>query len=151
MQENIDKISPIKQRILQFVEYKRITKAEFLRNTGMSYENFKGKSLISDLGSNKIGEILLVYPELSSRWLLTGNGEMINGDLLKGVNQLQKNEVNELQALYNCQNCKEKDKEIEQLKVIIQHYEKLLGFKNPDESKKSKLRIIYRNEKCSIN
>ena len=43
---------------------------------------------------------------------------------------------NEHEHFGGCQECKEKDKEIERLKTIIEHYEGLLGFKKPDESKK---------------
>ena len=51
---------------------------------------------------------------------------MINGDLLKGVNQLQENEVNELQASYNCHTCKENCNDIQALKTKIEDMEKLL-------------------------
>ena len=73
----MDKISPIKKRILQFIEYKGIAKTEFCEKASISYANMKGKSLISEIGGSQLGEILSIYPDLSADWLLTGEGEML--------------------------------------------------------------------------
>jgi len=35
----MDKISPIKERILQYIDSKGITKTDFCENTGISYQN----------------------------------------------------------------------------------------------------------------
>lgn len=71
------KISSIKERILQFIEYKKISKADFCENTGISYGNFKGKSSESEIGGDKIAKILTTYREISADWLLTGEGSML--------------------------------------------------------------------------
>lgn len=77
----MDKISPIKERILKFIDLKGIKKVDFCEITGISYANLKGKSLYSEIGGDKIAEILSIYPELNPEWLLTGNGPMLkNGD-----------------------------------------------------------------------
>ena len=73
----MDKISPIKERILQFIEYKGITKTDFCNNTNMSYANLKGKSLESELGGTQLYEILSYYREISPDWLILGEGEML--------------------------------------------------------------------------
>ena len=73
----MDKISPIKQRILNFVEKTGITKLDFCEKTGISYANLKGKSLFSEIGGTQIAEILSIYDKISPEWLLTGNGEML--------------------------------------------------------------------------
>ena len=75
----MDKISPIKQRILIFIEDQGITKVDFCNRVQMSYSNLKGKSLYSEIGGDMIGEILSAYPRLNSEWLLTGEGEMLKG------------------------------------------------------------------------
>jgi hypothetical protein len=73
----MEKISPIKRRILKFIEYKGITKQHFCEKTGISYANIKGKSLESEFGGTQIAEILSIFTELSPDWLLTGRGEML--------------------------------------------------------------------------
>lgn len=73
----MDKISPIKERILKFIENQGIKKIDFCEVTGISYANLKGKSLFSEIGGDKIAEILSIYPTINSEWLLTGKGSML--------------------------------------------------------------------------
>jgi len=79
----MDKISSIKERILQFIEYKGIAKTDFCKKTGISYANMKGKSLFSEIGGGQIGEIISTFPQISAEWLLTGKGEMLKSDSLE--------------------------------------------------------------------
>lgn len=67
------------ERIKQFIDYKGLSIAAFERSAGMSNASF-GKSLKSKgaIGTDKLENILKVYPELSPAWLLTGRGAMIN-------------------------------------------------------------------------
>ena len=74
------KISTIKERILQFIEYKNISKADFCEKTGISYGNFKGKSSESEIGGDKIAKILSTYGEISADWLILGEGSMIKNE-----------------------------------------------------------------------
>lgn len=110
----MDKISPIKERILQYIDNKGITKTDFCENTGISYQNMKGKSLFSEIGGSQIAKILSVYPEISSEWILTGNGEM-----LKNSNEVEINSTaKEPEAKYTtCASCKSKDKLI----ITLEH------------------------------
>lgn len=73
-------ISPTKQKILQYLDFKGISKADFCRQTGFSYENFKGKSLKSDIGGAILGKIITIYSDISPKWLLTGEGTMLKTD-----------------------------------------------------------------------
>lgn len=73
----IDKISPIKEIILQLIEIQGITKTDFCKNTNISYSNLKGKSLFSEIGGEQIGNILNFYSEISPIWLLLGKGSML--------------------------------------------------------------------------
>jgi phage repressor protein C with HTH and peptisase S24 domain len=73
----MDKISTIKERILSFLEYKGIKKADFYQTTGVADSNFKGKNLYSQPGSDVLVKILTSYPDISAEWLLTGNGPML--------------------------------------------------------------------------
>ena len=72
--ENNTKISV---RIKQFIDYKKLTINKFSDSVGASnsYFNklFKNEGTI---GSDKIENILNTYPEINSKWLLTGKGNM---------------------------------------------------------------------------
>lgn len=76
----MEEISPTKQKILQYLDFKGISKADFCRQTGFSYENFKGKSLKSDIGGAVLGKIITIYSDISPKWLLTGEGSMLKTD-----------------------------------------------------------------------
>ena len=77
MQESGQKISPIKGRVLKYAREKGISKTAFCHSVSISYENFRGKSLSSELGGDAICKILSVYSDLSAEWLLTGSGCML--------------------------------------------------------------------------
>lgn len=64
----------IKNRILDFISDRGVTIAEFERNVALSngyIKNFKGS-----IGSDKLSNIALYYPDLNIDWLLTGEGDM---------------------------------------------------------------------------
>lgn len=73
----MDKISTIKERILSFLEYNGIKKADFYQATGVADSNFKGKNLYSQPGGDVLVKILTSYPNMSAEWLLTGEGDML--------------------------------------------------------------------------
>lgn len=82
----MDKIlSPIKIRILKFLEISNITRESFYRATNISASNFKGSGLRSELGGDKIAKILACYPTLNPDWLITGRGPMLLGDAVAGA------------------------------------------------------------------
>ena len=65
----------IKERLLRFLQFKKLTKAEFERLAGLSsgyIKNFKG-----NIGGEKLENLLNAFPELNKVWLLTGEGEML--------------------------------------------------------------------------
>ena len=63
-------------RVLQFIDYKGISKREFYATTGLS-NGFLDKS--SNIGSDKLEKIISAYPDLSLLFIVTGNGSMLNG------------------------------------------------------------------------
>jgi hypothetical protein len=74
----MDKIfSPIKERIMQFIDNEGIIKAVFYGKIKISSSNFKGDGAKSELGGDIIAKILSEYPNLNPEWLLTGKGEML--------------------------------------------------------------------------
>lgn len=68
----------ILDRIKQFIDSKGIAVSAFERSVGMSNASF-GKSLRNGgaIGTDKLENILSVYPELSPLWLITGEGSML--------------------------------------------------------------------------
>lgn len=68
----------ILDRIKQYIDLKGISVSAFERSIGMSNASF-GKSLKNGgaIGSDKLENILRVYPDISPIWLMTGEGEML--------------------------------------------------------------------------
>lgn len=67
----------VKERLLSFVKYKRLSNLAFEKSCGLSngyLRNFKG-----NLGQDKLANILAAFPELNKDWLLYGEGEMLKG------------------------------------------------------------------------
>lgn len=71
----------ILDRIKQFIDSEGIAVSAFEKSIGMSNASF-GKSLRSGgaIGTDKLENILSVYPELSPNWLLTGEGAMLKSN-----------------------------------------------------------------------
>ena len=67
----------IKEKILSYLEATGKVKADFYKAIGASPSNFKGAGKNSALSSDKIAEILKLYPDLSPDWLLNGVGDML--------------------------------------------------------------------------
>ena len=67
----------VKERLLLFIKYNGLSNLAFEKACGLSngyIRNFKG-----NLGSDKLSNILVAFPELSKDWLLYGEGEMLTG------------------------------------------------------------------------
>lgn len=70
----------MKDRIKQYIEYKGITAGELavmleVQRSNISHIlNGRNKP-----GASFIEKLLVVFPDLNARWLLTGNGNMVEG------------------------------------------------------------------------
>jgi phage repressor protein C with HTH and peptisase S24 domain len=75
----VTSMSTILERIKEYIDIKGITIAAFERSIGMSNASF-GKSLKNKgaIGTDKLENILSVYPDISPAWLLIGEGCMLN-------------------------------------------------------------------------
>jgi repressor LexA len=74
----MDKIfTPIKERVLKYLEEQGISKQAFYSTTGLAASNFKGQGARSELGGQAIAKILSEYKTLDAEWLLTGVGDML--------------------------------------------------------------------------
>lgn len=71
------KISIQKERIVQFIEYKGISKNKFYQETGISNGTL---DKMSGLSLETVEKFYNVYPEINPEWLITGRGEMLKGE-----------------------------------------------------------------------
>lgn len=84
----------VKERLIQYVKYKRLTNSEFCRRIGVS--NAFISSMRRSIQPDKAESIALNFPDLNISWLLTGEGEMIkNGEISINTNIIKKIEVPE--------------------------------------------------------
>ena len=73
-------------RIKEFIDFKGLSVRKFEETVGFSngafatqYKNNKS------IGSDKIENILYSFPELNTEWLLTGKGDMLKDEAIKGT------------------------------------------------------------------
>lgn len=68
----------VKQRIIQYVEYRKISARKFSVSIGASpgYVNAISKSIQPD----KLSRISELYPDLNTEWLMTGKGSMLKSE-----------------------------------------------------------------------
>lgn len=65
----------IKERFIQFIEYKKLSKRKFQESIGVS--NSYIQNISTGIGVDVLKRIRAAYPELDTDWLLTGTGEML--------------------------------------------------------------------------
>ena len=106
----MDKIfTPIKGRIMLYIDYKHINKLNLYAETGIPASNFKGNGSKSVLGGDKIDKILTLYSDLNPNCLLTDQGLMLktndpaatfqstkrdNNNMMKGNGKISVNDYN---------------------------------------------------------
>lgn len=106
------KISIQKERILQFIDYKGISKNKFYQETGISNGTLDKSS---GLSLETVEKFYDVYPEINPEWLITGRGGML------------KNEKNlSLIAV----NRKTQDNKLDEQEVPLYDFEATAGLKN---------------------
>jgi repressor LexA len=68
----------ILERLKQYIDNKGISVAAFEKSIGMSNASF-GKCLKKGgaIGTDKLENILRIYPDISASWLITGKGNML--------------------------------------------------------------------------
>jgi transcriptional regulator with XRE-family HTH domain len=99
-------MSTINQRLREFIEKKNISQVEIADKLNVDKKQFNNWMTGTKVPVNSLALILEMFPELNARWLLTGNGYMIN----------DMNEINEPEEVYNSKNNKLLD-------IIIRHTE----------------------------
>lgn len=69
--------SVVKERLEDFLKFKKISKTEFGKRIGVSAAYVTG--IRKSLSQEKISSIAQEFPDLNIEWLLTGEGEMLKG------------------------------------------------------------------------
>lgn len=70
-------MNDIRERILQYIEYKSITRYRLCQDLGFSQGYLDKKGAI---GSDKCLRIIKYYPDMNPEWLLTGEGNMLRNE-----------------------------------------------------------------------
>ena len=70
-------ISPIKNRILQYIDYKNISKYKFYQKTGITRGVLDKENGISE---ENIAKFIAYSDDIDLNWLLTGKGKMLKTD-----------------------------------------------------------------------
>ena len=122
----MSKISNTKEKILQYLDYKRIKKQFFCNKTGISYANIRGKSLESEFGGEQIYRILSVFDDISPDWFLLDRGNMLRNSS-KNDEECRVCEVKERLIADKDKHLKTKDKLIERLEQEIDSIKKSSG------------------------
>lgn len=78
----MQKKSSIKQNILQFIDYKGISKYKFYQDTGITRSVLDQKTGMSEENTAKF---LAYFPEVNIEWLFTGNGPMLRNEIQSEV------------------------------------------------------------------
>jgi hypothetical protein len=84
-----------KDRIIQFLESKEISKNKFYIQTGISNGTLDKKSGIT---GDTITKVHKVYPEINLEWLISGDGEMLKASVFNLYSDLNINDIREQYA-----------------------------------------------------
>lgn len=103
--------SPIKSRILQFIDTHCSSKREFYAKTGISRGTLESKTGISE---DTFTKIFATYHELSPTWVLVGEGAMLLSDVTNNIPK----EVHTTTSS-KCERCQDKERIIESQKETI--------------------------------
>ena len=74
----------VKERIKEYVKYKKMTIRYFEATIGVS--NGYVSSMRNSIGVDKLEEISDLYPDLNISWLMTGKGPMLNDAVNQQIN-----------------------------------------------------------------
>jgi|GEM_PF-767930 len=84
MQENSKEISTIKQRIIQYLDFKGISYYRCYKDSGMTYGILGQKGGINEENLLKFTE---KYRDINTRWLLLGEGDIIQTTKTRDIDE----------------------------------------------------------------
>lgn len=107
MQENKQEKSPIKQKILLYLDSIGVSQYDFYKKTGVTRGVLGQNNGISE---DNLSRFLAYYPEVNPIWLLTGQGEMLLKEQPSTPVEIPASDNNEASVYYKMY--KEKDEEV---------------------------------------
>lgn len=73
-------MSKIVERLKEFIDFKHISISAFEKSVGLGNATFsKTLKVGGAIGTDKLEKILNVYPDINVDWLISGDGDMLNG------------------------------------------------------------------------
>ena len=121
MQEKEQKISPIKQRILQFADNLNISKREFYAKIGVSRGTLESKTGITE---DVLAKFIATFPDVSIEWLMQGKGRM------KVDKEVVDNVATDTTVGMILHRDEQLIRENERLKIHVEELERKLGLNN---------------------
>lgn len=122
--------STVNQRLAEFIKKIGISNVQFgtiIGESKYSINNWFNKE--TKIPVSTLSDILIAYPELDARWLMTGEGKILY-EVGKGSENNNQFQVSEPSSKYGkCELCEEKDKRIAVLEKYIERLEFDLGKK----------------------
>ena len=114
-----------KRRILDLIEYKKITIQKFFELTGIKRGFLDSDKLNQSVSDRHLAMIFAAFPDINAEWLITGKGEMLrNGSDSISENRessiINDEHIKSLIEILN-RTLIEKDKQIEKLLHIIEN------------------------------
>ena len=117
------KIATTKERILQLLENKKISRAKFFKETGIKRGFLDSDKLNQAVSDEHFAKIIAKYPDINIEWLISGKGNMLRTDQVADCSSetstIRDNNVSTLIAILN-RTLAEKDKQIDRLLSIIE-------------------------------
>ena len=89
MQEKLQNISPIKQRILYFIDYLNISKRKFYEKTGISRGTIESNTGITE---EILAKFIATFDQVNIFWLIKGEGEMLNSNAINNTEPMNCND-----------------------------------------------------------
>lgn len=120
----------VKERIIQFINYKNITASQFCKSIGVSVAFVS--SMRKSIQPDKVQSIANTYPELNISWLFTGGGNMLNSEPPPAVEGDKDRQIIYLKELL-----KSKDKIITMLEEKVEEYRTKNNVDSIGEKRKS--------------
>lgn len=119
MQEKIQNISPLKKKILQYIDSLDISKRNFYSKTGISRGTLESKT---DITQKTLAKFFDAYPEID-------RNEFMKIQIKDDIPKI--NEVNEPIITYRlCKNCEKLEIEIDKLRIELKGLQALLTEKD---------------------
>lgn len=125
----------VKDRLKDFIKYKGLSIRKFEELSQLNYGYINGIRV--SIQPDKVKSIASGFPDLNTGWLLTGEGEMLKQDTIKGqgINELKSMDENLTSTNLKDEEMIKKIRDLEETNEIL--LEKIRTLKLENESLKS--------------